>query len=952
MAQGLSYQITADAKAAIAELKKLQSTVKSVSSSVRRDVQGINTALRGVNATGLSRVRTSLQSNVTNPLNAASRAAQQASQNINNAFRGLPAPIARSSSAMASFKGNLLAMIAVQAVSWLRQAAGGFTEMSDAATNAASRLQLAITGWGNFGRAQLDVMNIARLTRADLNATSTLYGKLALTGKTLDASQQQVARATQTVTTALKVSGASATETTATVLQLGQALSSGKLNGDEFRSLSENAPRLMQVLADSLEVPRGALKKMAGEGELTADKLFRAFTDKKFTAALDEELKRMPKTFGDAFTAFSNVAGQTFAAFNEGGQFSQALYDFADQGSANMKSIADRAREEGGSIRDTFAGLRDAFQPLLDGASSVFDALGIKVQSLKEQVAGLLGMMDDIANAPRRLQNWANDFDNRWFGTNKPIMEMQDMRGTYLRGYEENRRGRARQRLIRAVQNKSGDYKFNGDGLTDEKLIEYARGVKPARQGGSGNLRSSPSGGGNDASGKALAKHQRTLADLQKLERTATGASLNRIHQRIEREKVIIANLQKGVGESAATAAAGSGRGSGQSKEQREAERAAKKYADALQDLVNKKNDLALTDDQRQLADALEAAGLERNINLTGKKADEVRKLVASLQEAEKGKKLADTLRELKERNQELSMTEEQRAIVEARVAAGLPRDLKVIDEKTKAIDAQAAANYRLEQSKKKEQEDLGKAQGVESELKSAKEATDEKAAVRADADKSPLTQALNAIERVKQKRIELLKSLQIEAALRAKLLAQTDEQAEAEAKDARAEDQLNKVQRVSDLLVNLWDSPKEAMKGFFKEMLKNLLMNIAKATILKKLMPGGGGGSIGSIIGNAISSSLGFGGGKAVGGGVDSSKFYLVGEKGPELFAPGRTGTIIPNHNVGGGGGTTVSLGSTNITIMGGANDNTAQQLAAQMDAYKRSTVQLVRKEIERSKR
>lgn len=951
MATGLSYQVTADTKAAVAELKKLQSTVRAVSTAVRRDIQGINTALGGVNATGLSRVRTSLQSNVTNPLNAAARAAQNASRSINTSLNGIAPGASRGSAAIASFKGNLMAMIALQIGAWAKQAVGHFTEMSDAATNAQSRLQLAISNWGNYGRAQQDVLNISRITRSELNATSTLYGKLAITGKTLDASQQQVARAAQTVTTALKVSGASAQETTSTVLQLGQALSSGKLNGDEFRSLAENAPRLMQLLADSMNVPVGALKKMASNGELTSDKLFKAFNDKKFTAALDEELKRMPKTFGDGFTAITNVAGQTFAAFNQGGQFSQSLYDFADQGQTNMATIVKAARDAGGEMRDSFAGLRDAFQPLLEGASGVFDALGIKVQSLKEQIAGLLGMMDDIANAPIRLQNFANRFDNNVFGTNKPIAPLQNMRGDFLKGYAESRRGRARERLIGGVQRYTGNYKFNAKGLSDQQLLEYSRTAKPAAQGGSGNLRAPPGTGGNDPNSKALAKHQKTLADLQKLEQSATGASLARIQKRADREKQIIANLQKGVGEAAASAAAPSGSGSGKTKEQREAERAAKKYADALQDLINKKNDLSLTDDQRELADALEAAGLERNIKLTGKKADEVRKLVASLQEAEKGKKLADTLKELKEKNEELSATEEQRALIEARVAAGLPRDLKTINDKTRAIDAQALANYRLEESNKKKQEDKGKAEGVENELKSAKEQTDEKAAVRADADKSPLQQALNAIDRVRLKRIQLLQSLQIEESLRAKLIAQTNQQAEAEQKDARAEDQLNKVERVSDLLVNLWDNPKEAMKGFFKEMLKNLLMNIAKATILKKLMPGGGGGSIGGIIGNAVSSALGFGGGRAVGGGVDSSKFYLVGEKGPELFAPGRTGTIIPNRNMG-GGSTSISLGETHISIQGGANDNTIQQMNAQMDAHRRMTVQLVRKEIERSKR
>lgn len=67
-----------------------------------------------------------------------------------------------------------------------------------------------------------------------------------------------------------------------------------------------------------------------------------------------------------------------------------------------------------------------------------------------------------------------------------------------------------------------------------------------------------------------------------------------------------------------------------------------------------------------------------------------------------------------------------------------------------------------------------------------------------------------------------------------------------------------------------------------------------------------GGGGGLGGIV-SSIGSSIGsfFGGGKATGGSVDAGRFYLVGEKGPELFAPGGTGgTIIPNHELGGGGG------------------------------------------------
>jgi hypothetical protein len=63
---------------------------------------------------------------------------------------------------------------------------------------------------------------------------------------------------------------------------------------------------------------------------------------------------------------------------------------------------------------------------------------------------------------------------------------------------------------------------------------------------------------------------------------------------------------------------------------------------------------------------------------------------------------------------------------------------------------------------------------------------------------------------------------------------------------------------------------------------------------------------SVGSSIGGAIGGALGFGGGRAMGGPVSSGTAYVVGEKGPELFVPGKSGTIIPN---GSGGGTTINL-------------------------------------------
>jgi hypothetical protein len=91
---------------------------------------------------------------------------------------------------------------------------------------------------------------------------------------------------------------------------------------------------------------------------------------------------------------------------------------------------------------------------------------------------------------------------------------------------------------------------------------------------------------------------------------------------------------------------------------------------------------------------------------------------------------------------------------------------------------------------------------------------------------------------------------------------------------------------------------------------------------------------SVGSSIGGAIGNALGFGGGRAMGGPVSSGTAYVVGERGPELFVPGRSGSIVPN---GGRGGNTI-----NLTVNGAIDsESTARQIVTILnDSFARGTL------------
>ena len=270
-------------------------------------------------------------------------------------------------------------------------------QIVDSAKQIEAQLRLATQESGNFAQAQDDVRKIAGETRSSLEATAALYASFARSSGELGISQEEVARITRTVTEAFKVSGATSAEASGAIRQLSQAFASGVLRGDEFNSMMEGAPRLAKLMADSMGVPVGALRAMAEEGQLTADKLVTAFTDTKFTAALDAEFREMPVTFGDAVEQIKTAATITFGAFDRGGEFSKALAQFVVDGADGFKELEHEAESLGIEIRATFEGLGDAFEPLLAGAQAVFGAIGSEAGGLAAKIRPLLGEIDAIS---------------------------------------------------------------------------------------------------------------------------------------------------------------------------------------------------------------------------------------------------------------------------------------------------------------------------------------------------------------------------------------------------------------------------------------------------------------------------------------------------------------------------------------------------------------------------
>lgn len=184
-------------------------------------------------------------------------------------------------------------------------AATGMFRFADSITNLNTKIKLVTDSTVAAKRAFNDISEIAFSTRTSLDATASLYNRIAKNSAQFQASQREVALVTQTVGKAIAISGSSAQEAESAIMQLGQALSSGRLQGDELRSISENASGLASAIAEGMDVSIGRLREMGEAGELTATKVFDALL--KQAGKVNGAFDNVGITFAQAFTNMNNA---------------------------------------------------------------------------------------------------------------------------------------------------------------------------------------------------------------------------------------------------------------------------------------------------------------------------------------------------------------------------------------------------------------------------------------------------------------------------------------------------------------------------------------------------------------------------------------------------------------------------------------------------------------------
>lgn len=292
-------------------------------------------------------------------------------------------------------KGAFVALGGMALVSEIKETADAMMSMS-------SRIKLVTKDDAERLQVEARLYQMSMRNRASLEDLGDLYYKTASSAKQFGASQEDVLKLTDIVSKSLIVGGADTAQQKSTILQLSQALSSGVLQGDELRSLRENAPRLMQEIAKNMGTNMAGLKEMGAKGELTTERLMQAILQSG--GAIEGEFARMTPTIGQALTVLGNRWSKFILDIqNNTGVFGQIAgliinaVDLVGQAIDWVQAEFGTATPEMMGMIEDFKALWQSLQPLIQAVGTIFMNWVVPALKIFGRVAeAVLGMAANL----------------------------------------------------------------------------------------------------------------------------------------------------------------------------------------------------------------------------------------------------------------------------------------------------------------------------------------------------------------------------------------------------------------------------------------------------------------------------------------------------------------------------------------------------------------------------
>ena len=296
-----------------------QMTIRDgMTSKLNRIFQAVSRTNRALETTDALSDQVNPGANFDRAASAAGRASGQV-DNFNNRQRQSEEGARKVASSWGLVKkaiGSAMAAISVQKV----------IELADSMTSTRARLDIMNDGLQTTDELQSMIMKSANRSRAAYQTTADAVSKMGIMAKDAFSNNDELIKFTELINKQFTIAGTSAAGIDAAMLQLTQAMSSGVLRGEELNSVFEQAPTIIQTIADYLDVPIGKIREMAADGQITS-----TIVKNAMLASADEinaKFESMPMTFAQVCTIAKNIALEAFTPVIQAiGSGAQWIYD-------------------------------------------------------------------------------------------------------------------------------------------------------------------------------------------------------------------------------------------------------------------------------------------------------------------------------------------------------------------------------------------------------------------------------------------------------------------------------------------------------------------------------------------------------------------------------------------------------------------------------------------------
>lgn len=313
----------------------------------------------------------------------------------------LTGQIERQNRVLGSVGAGFRALQGVISVVASAQLLRGIVAVNDEYAQLSSRLRLVTEGQEQFTRVQAELNAVAQRSRTEFKGVTDLYIRLSTVSKELGATEQQLLKFTEATGNALTLSGASAQSASGALIQLSQALGGGIVRAEEFNSILDGAPVILQTVAANMEGVGGSVAKLRSlviDGKVTSEAFFQAFL--RGSDELGRKAQGMALTVSQATTLLENDVKRAIAQ--------------ADMGPL-VRSIEDlRSVVNDPATQQGLSNLSGGLVTLAGAAAGALAQLGLLPQRMSEAFARATGALvpDEELARLRKLREFAMQTQN------------------------------------------------------------------------------------------------------------------------------------------------------------------------------------------------------------------------------------------------------------------------------------------------------------------------------------------------------------------------------------------------------------------------------------------------------------------------------------------------------------------------------------------------------------